>query len=274
MDKPDTRELEDNELHFLEGHRSATYDLPFGQLYVSSDPSFATWNFLARFQPGNRDLGATLAMIEAVFADWKRTPCLKLTPDSPADLESQLVDAGWTQAVALTHMLYEPRSDTRATSEVTVTVCERPEQIETFSRVQSAGFGSPEWFDWVHKVNLLNAERDTQRFYLAERNGKPVGVCLLVTTPRDRIGGLYAVATLPEERGHGVAAALVDTAIRDSERMGNSRRGPQHGQRRTSRDRVRAAGLRAGLPVEVLHIAPVDRPRASCRDPLEARAFE
>jgi GNAT superfamily N-acetyltransferase len=130
-------------------------------------------------------------------------------------MEEHLASTGWTHALSLTHMVHRNRA-LRAPLDVAVGVCSTEDEIATFSRVQSAGFGAPEWFDWVHKVNRLNARSRSQRFYVARRDGRPAGVCLLFISPRTAIAGLYAVATLPEERGHGVAAALVARALDDA----------------------------------------------------------
>jgi GNAT superfamily N-acetyltransferase len=94
---------------------------------------------------------------------------------------------------------------------------------------------------WVHKINLINFRRPNQRFYLATRDSRPAGVCLLFNTKG--IGGLYAVATLAEERGHGVAAALVARAVADSVGDGNQM----------------TARLRIGVRLVVLHDLKVIR---------------
>ncbi|HSP17169.1 MAG TPA: GNAT family N-acetyltransferase [Thermoanaerobaculia bacterium] len=211
----DPAELEANELEFLRRHRSAVAELGFGTLYVSSDPDALSWNFLTNVNASDGQLD----LAGAIFRDWHRRPCIKVTPSSkPADLATRLESRGWRVGLSLTHMVFDGR-DGRRSADITVRLCRTDEDIAIFSDVQSRGFGAPEWVHWVHKINLINSRDPDQHFYLAERNGRPAGVCLLLTA--SLVGGLYAVATLPEERGHGVAAALLARAIEHSVHSGN-----------------------------------------------------
>ena len=211
--------IEGNELAFLREHRSAVMDLGFGTLFVSSESKAISWNFLGRFQAEEPDFERAVSVTEAVCRDWKLRPCIKVTPSTrPGDLGARLDQRGWRAGLSLTHMI-DRSVKTRRTRGVAVRVCRTEEDITMFSDVQSRAFDAPEWVTWVHKINVINARRPNQRFYLATRDSRPAGVCLLFNTKG--IGGLYAVATLAEERGHGVAAALVARAVTDSARLGN-----------------------------------------------------
>jgi GNAT superfamily N-acetyltransferase len=212
------RDIEANELLFVEQHRSAVWDAGPGRLFVSSDREVKTWNFIGALEATDAPWDEFLSTAEGQFSEWKMTPCIKLTPSSPPELEPLLVAAGWKEAVRLTHMVHPTRRLGPADSTVAVRVCTTPDEVRTFSEVQSAGFDAPEWVDWVHKVNVVNVRRSNQRFYVADRDGEPAGVCLLLLS--GRVAGLYAVATLAASRGRGIARALVARAASDAELLG------------------------------------------------------
>ncbi|MBK5259814.1 MAG: GNAT family N-acetyltransferase [Thermoanaerobaculia bacterium] len=211
--------LEENELLFLRGHRSAVYDLGFGSLYISSDAKPLTWNFAGALRAGADSQDSTIDRTVAFFTDWNRTPCLKVTPASePEGWEAALTRRGWAPRVRLNHMVLN-RVESTTNPDVHVRLCSTDEDLRAFSRTQCEGFGVPEWIEWVHKINVINSRRDDQRFYIAELESRFVGVSLLVSA--HRVGGLYAVATDPEARGRGVARALIACAAADSGKLGN-----------------------------------------------------
>ncbi|MEO8217633.1 MAG: GNAT family N-acetyltransferase [Acidobacteriota bacterium] len=212
--------LEENELMFIRRHRSASMDLKFGTLYLSSESSVKNWNFIARIHAGRRDLECVERRTVDFFSDWKRTPCLKVTPASrPDGIARYLESARWNVGARLVHMVHDGPLPKRGPEEIRVRRCKNAEDIARFSDVQSRSFGVPDWRRWVEKVNLMNAPERNQIFYLAEVNGEPAGLSLLLNWKR--VGGLYAVATLEAMRGRGVAAALVRLALQDSRKLGN-----------------------------------------------------
>ncbi len=211
--------LEENELLFLRAHRSAVYDLGFGSLYISSDAKPLTWNFVGALRAVPDSLDAAIDRTVAFFADWNRTPCVKVTPASePQGWEAALTRRGWAPRVRLNYMVLN-RVESTTNPDVQIRLCRTDEDIRAFSRTQCEGFGVPEWFEWVHKINGLNSRRAEQRFYIAELESRSAGVALLVSA--DGVSGLYAVATVPGARGRGVARALIATAAADSGKLGN-----------------------------------------------------
>jgi GNAT superfamily N-acetyltransferase len=85
-----------------------------------------------------------------------------------------------------------------------------------FSDVQCRAFlETPEayqaWAPFLHRANENNLGRAGQYFYLAQRDGKPVGALLALDT--ENTTGLYALATPPAERQRGVGTALMKHAI-------------------------------------------------------------
>jgi GNAT superfamily N-acetyltransferase len=211
--------LEENELSFIHQHRAAIWDLGFGRLFVSSDRSVTTWNFLGSIA-FHKDPEHGIARSREFFEQWALPACLKITPFTrPEGLERALARQGWSVAVTLNHMAHPvPRSVPPGPAEVIVRIARSCDEVRVFSEVQSAGFGVPDWVHWVHKVNLVNAQRPDQRFYVAEIDGRPVGVTLLLIT--GSVAGLYAVATLPAARRRGVARALIHRAAQDALSLG------------------------------------------------------
>lgn len=91
--------------------------------------------------------------------------------------------------------------------------------IADFSIVQGKAFCETEeefneWYPWMREKNIKNLHDDTQRFYVAYENEKPVGVTLCIYYKN--IAGIYAVATLPEHRKKGVSTTLIQRAVDDA----------------------------------------------------------
>ena len=215
LDIEELRAIEHNELQFLARHRSATWPMGFGELFVSSDRSVKTWNFIGALDIAG-ELERSIGICRQVFTDWNMTPCLKVTPfSSPPELPAYLRDHGWSPAVTLTHMVANGDGALDAgPSAVRVRACTTSADIRLFSEVQSAGFGVPQWVAWVEKTNAINLHHPGQAFYIAEIDGAAVAVALLLIS--DTVAGLYAVATLPEARRRGASRALAARAYRDA----------------------------------------------------------
>jgi predicted GNAT family acetyltransferase len=211
------QELESNELLFIEQHRSAVWNLEGGRMFVSSDRAVKTWNFLGAIRTA--DPATLIEDATEVFAAWEMTPCVKITPFTSSGVEALLTRSGWQEAVRLAHMI-RPLDPIPVSDRVTVRECASSEDIREFSQLQSAGFGAPEWFSWVHPINRVNLPRRNQRFYIADFDGHPAGVLLLVHS--GEVAGIYAVATLEELRGQGVARTLVARALDDAKTLGAS----------------------------------------------------
>jgi GNAT superfamily N-acetyltransferase len=87
--------------------------------------------------------------------------------------------------------------------------------IDAFSTVQSRGFiedptERPQWHQWLREANQNNRHRPEHHFLVASNGTEDVGVTLMLE--HEGLAGIYAVATLPEHRGRGIATALLSEA--------------------------------------------------------------
>ena len=209
------RDLESNELLFIEQHRSAVWQLDGGRLYISSNREVKTWNFLGAI--ATSDPATLIENARDAFAAWEMTPCVKVTPFTKPGVEDLLVRDEWREDVRLTHMI-RPMTEVPANDRVTIRTCASDKDIREFSEVQSAGFGAPDWVSWVHPINRMNLARPNQRFYIADFDGHSAGVLLMLLS--GEVAGIYAVATLEAYRGQSIALTLVAHALDDAKNLG------------------------------------------------------
>ncbi|AKU90791.1 GNAT family N-acetyltransferase [Vulgatibacter incomptus] len=136
--------------------------------------------------------------------------------------EEDLRERGFAPAGALCFMvLDEERIDRPGAIEIEVV--HDADAMKRFTEVQVDGFGAsaeeaPKWKAWLGEANLRNLGHASQIFYVGHLAGEPAGVTLLVQT--GIVGGIYAVATLPRHRRHGVSRALLQRAIQDARARG------------------------------------------------------
>jgi GNAT superfamily N-acetyltransferase len=99
-----------------------------------------------------------------------------------------------------------------AAEEHGVRVARTTHEIAEFSLVQSRGFIEdpeefPHWHAWLEAANLRNHVNERCHFLIADRDGQPAAVTLLVESAA--ACGIYAVATCPEHRRKGLATTLL-----------------------------------------------------------------
>jgi GNAT superfamily N-acetyltransferase len=66
----------------------------------------------------------------------------------------------------------------------------------------------------MRQKKIENLDDNTQNFYVAYDNEKPVGVTLCIYYKN--IAGIYAVATLPEYRKNRISTTLIQRAVDDA----------------------------------------------------------
>lgn len=121
---------------------------------------------------------------------------------------------------SLTYMILDGGSENWAVNkQIIIKRADTLSAIEDFSIVQVKGFCETqeefnEWYSWLREKNVKNLDDNTQNFYVAYENEKPVGVTLCVY--HGNTAGIYAVATLPEHRNKGISATLIQRAVNDA----------------------------------------------------------
>jgi GNAT superfamily N-acetyltransferase len=200
--------LFDNHLSFLVTHRGDV-SRSFGFVRIdSSSPEFTA---------AIAEDATSFDALPARYASVRRLPWSRLT-------EADLVERGLERCAAFTYMtLGSPLALAAPPSDLAIEVVSTEARMDVFSEVQTRGFLEPDesyeaWFTWLGEKNRSNLGRAGQRFYLASREGQPVGVTLTVATPG--VVGIYAVTTLPEQRRTGVSRALLARAVADAHREG------------------------------------------------------
>jgi len=121
---------------------------------------------------------------------------------------------------SLTYMvLTDEKTKSKINNKIIVKKAISLSTIEDFSLVQGKAFCETEeefneWYLWMREKNIKNLDDNTQNFYVAYENEKPVSVLLCIY--HKKTAGIYAVATLPEHRKKGISTTLMQKAIDDA----------------------------------------------------------
>jgi ribosomal protein S18 acetylase RimI-like enzyme len=133
------------------------------------------------------------------------------------DQAQSLLGAGYKENGALSYMVLTGDVDSwKALPQLEVRKASTLEDIDRFSHVQTASFldnaqAYEEWHTWLGAANKRNLTNQDQTFYIGYLDSQAVGVCLFVFS--DDVAGIYAVATLPEQRKKGVSTTIMKQAI-------------------------------------------------------------
>jgi GNAT superfamily N-acetyltransferase len=198
-------ELFANHLFFMANHRGSVR-LAGRDIHVDGPT-----DELTSFVPGSPESACPHAI-----------PAVRIAPWSGEAFWSRALErAGLAAAERLVYMEYADRhARIRATPDVSVTVAGDIAAADAFAAIQSAGFatGEPAVDDWWRacftEQARANLGRGEQRFYLGWRNGVPVTSTLAVQA--FGVTGIYAVATVPEHRGNGASATVLERVRQDA----------------------------------------------------------
>jgi GNAT superfamily N-acetyltransferase len=196
--------LVDNHLAFLATHRG-TVRRGRGWISVESDRPEFTYAILSA--------GARLQDLPA------GTRTLQLLPASDV-LAAELDAAGFSSSMGLSYMVLRgTQRDWRVRDDLVVTRVEEAAQMDVFSEVQARGFNeTPESFDlwhpWLRAANHRNLRNADQLFYVGRHGTRAVGTALTLFTAGT--AGLYAVATLADQRRQGVSTTLLRQAVTEA----------------------------------------------------------
>lgn len=133
---------------------------------------------------------------------------------------NEQMEARYNKLGSLTYMvLTDKNSEYEINKEITIKRVSSLSGMEDFSIVQGKGFCEEEeefneWYPWMREINIKNLHDNTQNFYVAYENDKPVGVTLCIY--HKNIAGIYAVTTMPEHRKKGISTTLIQRAIEDA----------------------------------------------------------
>lgn len=185
--------------------------------WAISDLPFPLFNSVirARFS----DQGADAAIDERVAAcQARRVPLLWWTGPSttPADLGARLIGRGFLiePAFGMTADLSSIDFNAAADPRLAIApVRDRP-TLAQWTTVLCQAFDAPDAFgdafgELAHAFGLGPAS--SFQHFLGFWNGEPVATCSLFTGAG--VAGIYDVATLPERRRRGIAAAITRTAL-------------------------------------------------------------
>ena len=136
--------------------------------------------------------------------------------DQPSHLGQRLVERGFTKGVLASAMVYAaPPVPPQLHSAAEVELSEEPE-YDTWAEVMCRSFDHPQTMSVAGRSASLGPE---VRRYLATVNGVPAGTTLLCS--QFGMGYIDLVGTLPQYRHQGIASALVNQAVTDSQSLGN-----------------------------------------------------
>ena len=215
------KKLEANENAFFNLHRSERVNWDQAVLLASPYPEVSIWNYAGSIQTTESACEELISNVESFFSERDMPTTFKINPlTEPPTLQANLEERGYTLITEATTMLFGGSLRLFVMSNKTFIERVGVDQIETFTTTQLDGFESGrEWFPWFLETNRRNVERNDHVYYLAKHDDQPAAVLLAITTPKD-VCGIYAVATLPEFRGKGIASTLIGHVISDAERAG------------------------------------------------------
>jgi ribosomal protein S18 acetylase RimI-like enzyme len=152
----------------------------------------------------------------------RRVPfvCFRISPlTRPRSFTSFLENHGFERKMDNSVMVFKRKKmENKLNPEVTVKEISESE-IDLFDKSLLTIFEMPiEWKEGFDRV-MLERKRKGGKFYLAYVEGKPVGICFLLSSMKT--GGIFGVGTLKEYRRKGIGTALSLHAVMDSINEGN-----------------------------------------------------
>lgn len=168
-------------------------------------------------------IDVVLETIEQYHRQRDRIPCVYVSPAAPPGLEPALGDAGY-EIFEREAWMFFPELGGRQhinNSEITVRRVESQDDVDDFRKVYRLGLPGPEvesYLDACLEGRRYQPPLVQVDFFLADLADRPIGMLTLVTT--GVYAGIYAVATLPEFRRLGAAAALNRVAVKTAHERG------------------------------------------------------
>lgn len=193
--------LLEHHINFLSKHRGTRESLEYGEA-IHSDKA----NFNIVFPLSNEGIEKISKNYNIYLPQWV--------------LINEEMKLKYNKTGSLTYMVLSDTRKTLKTNEkIIIKRADSLSDIEDFSIIQGRGFCETqeefnEGYSWMREKNIKNLDDNTQNFYVAYENDKPVGVLLCIY--HKNIAGFYAIATLPEHRKKGISTTLIQRAIDDA----------------------------------------------------------
>lgn len=201
MEKNLEIKLLENHLNFLSKHRGTETGTEYGKYINSDNPDFNIF-----FPLSNEGIDEIDKKYAIYLPKWV--------------LINEQIKLKYKKVASLTYMLLTNQETKWETNnEIVIKRADSLNDIEDFSLAQTWGFCETEErfnvaYSWMRQKNIENLHDNTQNFYIAYENEKPVGVTLSIY--HNNIAGIYAVTTLQEYRKKGISTTLIKRAVEDA----------------------------------------------------------
>lgn len=195
------KNLLENHINFLSKHRGINECLEYGKFIHSDNPDFNIFFPFSNESLEKMNKEYTIYLPQWIFINEQ----MKLK---------------YKKVASLTYMvLANEKARWEINKKIIIKRANSLSDIEDFSVTQAWGFCETEEkfnqaYSWMRQKNIENLDDNTQNFYVAYDNEKPVGVTLCIYYKN--IAGIYAVATLPEYRKKGVSTTLIQRVVDDA----------------------------------------------------------
>ena len=181
----------------------------------------STFNHAADIRVPGHEINDLLNQISEFFIT-KKLPftSFRIDPSNrPKSLTSILETRGFREEIRQSVMVFKGvLSEEKFQSEIQIEQISEGE-VDLFNKLFIRIYDMPP--EWKQGFDQLTLERLRKgvKYYLAYNEGRPVGTCGLFSSKKT--GEIFAVGTLEEYRGRGIASSMVLFAIRDSIDLNN-----------------------------------------------------
>lgn len=195
------KNLLENHINFLSKHRGIKECPDYGTFIHSDNPDFNIF-----FPFSNESIEKMNKEYTVYLPQWL--------------LINEQIKLNYKKVGSLTYMvLANEKAKWEINKKIIIKRANSLSDIEDFSVTQAWGFGETKEkfnliYSWMRQKNIENLDDNTQNFYIAYENEKPVGVTLCIYYKN--IAGIYAVATLPKYRKKGISTILIQRAVDDA----------------------------------------------------------
>lgn len=190
-------------------------------------------------------LETALERVEAFYRSRRASPLFQLSAASPSGLDSALADRGYSIEAPVSIQVQSSSSLASGTAVPPgVAIRSAPECFEAWFEL-SANHGRYRDAAAIYR-GILTRVGTRARYFLAEVEGTPAAVALLVLEPP--WGGIFSMLTVPEQRRRGLGRALLGEISRVA-----TSRGAEHLYLQVERDNAAALALYDGAGFRELH---------------------